>query len=78
MAEATSEDYVRDPARWGNQEPKTTSGEGTMKLPRRKFLHLAAGAAGAAAHREAQNYPMRPVRLIVGYVAGGGLTFSRG
>ena len=45
-----------------------------MKLPRRKFLHLAAGAAALPilppiAH--AQNYPSRPVRIIVGYAAGG-------
>jgi tripartite-type tricarboxylate transporter receptor subunit TctC len=49
--------------------------EGTMKLPRRKFLHLAAGAAAAPALpciASAQNYPLRPARLIVGYPAGGG------
>ena len=45
-----------------------------MKLPRRHFLHLAVGAAGlpilpCIAH--AQNYPSRPVRIIVGYAAGG-------
>jgi tripartite-type tricarboxylate transporter receptor subunit TctC len=47
-----------------------------MKLPhRRKFLHLAAGiAALPAATRiaRAQAYPARPVRLIVGFAAGGG------
>jgi tripartite-type tricarboxylate transporter receptor subunit TctC len=40
-----------------------------MKLPRRQFLHLAAGAAALAAPSRiarAQNYPSRPVRLIVG------------
>src|SRR6266404_5714725 len=39
-----------------------------MKLPRRQFLHLAAGAAALpAASRiaRAQAYPSRPVRLIV-------------
>src|SRR5262249_5595645 len=39
-----------------------------MKLPRRKFLHLAAGAAALPAVSRfawAQNYPTRPVRLIV-------------
>jgi len=44
-----------------------------MKLPRRKFLHLAAGAAAmsAVSHRaRAQAYPSRPVRLIVGFAAG--------
>jgi tripartite-type tricarboxylate transporter receptor subunit TctC len=48
-----------------------------MKLPRRDFLHLAAGAAGAAALpatsriATAQAYPSRPVRLIVGFAAAG-------
>ncbi len=44
-----------------------------MKLPRRQFLLLAAGAAGlsAAAHPVwAQSYPARPVRLIVQVPAG--------
>jgi tripartite-type tricarboxylate transporter receptor subunit TctC len=46
-----------------------------MKLPRRTFLRLAAGAAALpAAPRiaRAQAYPTRPVRLIVGFAAGGG------
>src|SRR5262247_437001 len=46
-----------------------------MKLPRRKFLHLAAGAAALpAASRvaRAQAYPTRPVRWIVGFAPGGG------
>jgi tripartite-type tricarboxylate transporter receptor subunit TctC len=45
-----------------------------MKLPRRTFLHLAAGAAAWAAPRiaQAQAYPTRSVRLIVGFAAGGG------
>jgi tripartite-type tricarboxylate transporter receptor subunit TctC len=46
-----------------------------MKFPhRRRFLHLAAGAAALpAASRvaRAQGYPSRPVRIIVGYPAGG-------
>jgi tripartite-type tricarboxylate transporter receptor subunit TctC len=41
-----------------------------MKLPRRKFLHLAAGAA-ASRFAWAQAYPTRPVRIIVGFAAGG-------
>jgi hypothetical protein len=39
-----------------------------MKLPRRQFLHLAAGAAALPAVSRiawAQAYPSRPVRLIV-------------
>src|SRR5215510_6891056 len=46
-----------------------------MKLPRRQFLRLAAGAAALPAVSRiarAQAYPSRPVRLIVGYAAGGG------
>ena len=45
-----------------------------MKLPRRKFLRLAAGAAALPAASSvawAQSYPSRPVRLIVGFAAGG-------
>ena len=47
-----------------------------MKLPRRKFLHLAAGAAALPAMSRiagAQSYPSRPVRIIVGFPAGGGV-----
>src|SRR5260221_10341259 len=43
---------------WGN----------IVKLPRRKFLHLAAAAAALAAMSRvaaAQGYPSRPVRLVV-------------
>jgi tripartite-type tricarboxylate transporter receptor subunit TctC len=46
-----------------------------VKLPRRNFLHLAAGAAALPAvsrAAKAQTYPTRPVRLIVGAPAGGG------
>ena len=46
-----------------------------MKLPhRRQILHLAAGAAalpGLSRFARAQTYPSRPVRLIVGFPAGG-------
>jgi tripartite-type tricarboxylate transporter receptor subunit TctC len=45
-----------------------------MKLPRRNFLHLAAGAAALPAISRvarAQTYPTRSVRIIVGYAAGG-------
>src|SRR5262247_2040863 len=44
-----------------------------MKLPRRKFLHLAAGAASISAVSRiaaAQAYPTRPVRIIVPFPAG--------
>jgi tripartite-type tricarboxylate transporter receptor subunit TctC len=45
-----------------------------MKIPRRKFLHLAAGAAALPAISRvawAQTYPTRPVHIIVGFPAGG-------
>ena len=45
-----------------------------MKLPRRQFLYLAAGVAALRAVSRvawAQTYPTRPVRLIVGFPAGG-------
>jgi tripartite-type tricarboxylate transporter receptor subunit TctC len=44
-----------------------------MKLPRRQFLHLAAGAAALPAISRiarAQTYPSRPVRIVVGFPAG--------
>ena len=45
-----------------------------MRLPRRTILRLAAGAAalpGAARIAWAQTYPTRPIRLILGFAAGG-------
>ena len=50
-----------------------------MKTPRRKFLHLAAGAAALPAlpHvASALDYPTRPVHLLVGFAAGGPLDTS--
>ena len=46
-----------------------------MKLPRRQFLNLAAGAAALptmSRFASAQAYPTRPVRLIIGIVPGSG------
>jgi tripartite-type tricarboxylate transporter receptor subunit TctC len=44
-----------------------------MKLRRREFLHLAAGASALALARpaRAQDYPSRPVRIVVGFPPGG-------
>jgi tripartite-type tricarboxylate transporter receptor subunit TctC len=45
-----------------------------MKLPRRQFLHLAAGAAALPAMPRigrAQAYPTRPVRIVVAGAPGG-------
>src|SRR5262245_3425250 len=44
-----------------------------MRLPRRKFLHLAAGAAALPAVSRiarAQTYPTRPSRMLSGYAPG--------
>ena len=48
-----------------------------MRLPRRKFLHLVAGAAALPAVSRSmwtQGYPSRPVRIIVGFAPGGATT----
>src|SRR5882672_8798843 len=46
-----------------------------MTLPRRQFLHLAAGIAalpGISRFARAEAYPARPVRWIIGFPPGGG------
>src|SRR5215813_9813207 len=51
-----------------------TLGGKAMKLPRRTFLHLAAGAAVVPVVSrivKAQTYPTQPVRVLVGFAAGG-------
>jgi tripartite-type tricarboxylate transporter receptor subunit TctC len=48
--------------------------ENAMTFPRRRFLHLAAGAAALPATSPiagAQSYPARPVRFVVGFAPGG-------
>jgi hypothetical protein len=45
-----------------------------VKLPRRRFLHLAAGTAALPAVSQiakAQSYPTRPVHVIVGFAPAG-------
>ena len=51
-----------------------------MKLHRRQFLHLAAGAAAlpvVSRFARAQAYPTRPVRIVVGFPPAAGSTSSR-
>jgi tripartite-type tricarboxylate transporter receptor subunit TctC len=50
-----------------------------MKLPRRQFLHLTAGAAALSAVSRitwAQAYPSRPVSLVAGFAPGGGVDIT--
>jgi tripartite-type tricarboxylate transporter receptor subunit TctC len=50
-----------------------------MKLPRRRFLHLAASVAALPAVSRiarAQGYPSRPVRIIAAFAAGGGVDIT--
>jgi tripartite-type tricarboxylate transporter receptor subunit TctC len=56
------------------EQPARQIGRNIMKLPRRRFLHLAAGAAALPVLPRitwAQAYPARPVRLVVAFPAGG-------
>jgi tripartite-type tricarboxylate transporter receptor subunit TctC len=55
------------------------STENWCMIPRRRFLHLAAGAAAlpAASHiANAQGYPRRTVRIVVGFPPGQAIDIS--
>src|SRR5258708_36064858 len=50
-----------------------------MTLPRRKFLQLAAAGLAAPAFplaAIAEDYPTRPVRIVAGFAAGGGVDIT--
>src|SRR5262245_24226135 len=58
------------------RKPRSLRKGTEMQLPRGRFLHLAAAAAALPATLRlswAQAYPSRPVRIIVGSAAGGGV-----
>src|ERR1700736_2494421 len=62
------------PANDRQRRHQRTAGRTAMKLPRRQFLHLATFAIGlpaVACVANAQAYPARPVRILVGFAAGG-------
>ena len=51
----------------------------TMKILRRTFLQLAGGVAAASSlprFASAEDYPARPVRIIAGFAAGGGVDIT--
>jgi Tripartite tricarboxylate transporter family receptor len=56
------------------ERPNAHWEENMLKLPRRRFLHLAAGAAALPVVPRiamAQAFPTRPVRIVVPFAAGG-------
>jgi hypothetical protein len=59
--------------------PTSMAGEGSMKMRRRRFLQLASLAAALPALpriASALDYPTRPVRIIAGFAAGGGVDIT--
>jgi tripartite-type tricarboxylate transporter receptor subunit TctC len=57
-------------------QPQCACVDCTTKIPRRKLLHLVAGAAALpllSRIADAEVYPSRPVRIVVGFPPGGGI-----
>src|SRR5215468_9189215 len=70
---------LRAPSRSGTSSELGGAAMTHLRLPRRKFLHLAMGAAAlpALSHMaRAQAYPTRPVRIIVGFPPAGSTDIS--
>ena len=70
----TTHDVRRGECRRPWQKKKPPLGGDCMKLPRRRFLQLAAGAAmlpAVSRIARAQAYPTRPVRIVVGFTPAG-------
>src|SRR6516162_7203862 len=61
-------------ARVNGRRRRQKNGEGTMRLARRRFFHLATGAIAAANYPHsafALDYPKRPITIVVPFAAGG-------
>jgi tripartite-type tricarboxylate transporter receptor subunit TctC len=68
------DDEIEKRAKARGDQRKPNARRAVMKLPRRRFLQMAAGVAALPALPRiawAQAYPLRPVRVIVGFPPGG-------
>ena len=68
--------FTSSSSRRGGNLARTVAQGGTMKLPRRAFSQMVAGAAAlpvVSRIARAQAYPVRPARIIVGVPPGGGM-----
>ena len=67
-------DSSRRPGQWTKLDGRHPDRQRDAAVPRRRFLHLAAGAAALPAVSRiarAQAYPSRPITMIVPFAAGG-------